>query len=1597
MPKSGGLQDVSQRVDLDASQYVKGADETVLAAIRMAEANDKARKSFDELGEMQFKIAAALAGTEGQLHRLIGVQKEFDTLGTSVQAYTERVRGLANGYEFLAAASERNAEQQRDIANIAVASIGIQKKAQEEYYETIARVAQASKNIQITALGEVAAEHVKLGQEIEATGRAFETSFTMKAPAMVRSMNTIQSKAESLNKTLETVRTQITEIATAKGDKNIAAVFGEPVSGAGTRRDASAGISAANLAAAAAANSVSGGPRRDSELSILAPALTSALRAHDESNRFSSVIPGLIAGGGIAALMSLLGSPGMVGAIASGARSVGGAVAGAAGGAGGFIRGTVGSGAGAFDMGRAATESATVGTFVARWYPVAHWAMMLGNELLATAGPAVVAAGMGALVGMQGGEQVVPRMQAIFDTSESLGDSLGITAGQAAGLKNSPLQTAQDLATGGAVELTGAGINAIRAGAGNSFIQLGTNTVAMFDRFAATMTQEFQHGLGDQLGNIVSGGSGYLQQFGDVLANLGDVFLHVAPNLPGVGGDLLSTLQGGLGGLAKLTGFLGTSLGPILAFEGGARYGPTLVGGAARGLSRVSGGLLGNVARTATAADAAAMAGVAEGDVIAGTGAAGALGSLGAVDIGAIAAAAFTANKAFTYKTHAQLNANSTLAAINQMGFAQATPSILTAMQAQAAVPAGDAGGSGAMNNIIQGQGKVFAGIGRLKPSELFQGAAQEWHGLFQSVGINSKDPSNFQVAQTALQSLSNTMVNSLGAGQQIATEWKGLTGSTLGMSKAFDVATMAQLQLGSSFEKNGKLTGQAKTMISNLQAGYQAMNFTGVHGSGMYGAAVGAQTAMAGLQHSEVGAVNQSYDQLMQLVTGGAAGSSGFFATLGGSPVTSRQGGTQLQAPPAFKAMAKALTSFTSASGAAAWNTMTNTQNGLIPQLGNQTDWLRSMQTMGALSPGQTTQMTAFQMQQLLPMMRKSPAGLAMLSTIGQEFGGPAMQGNNQEANFKRIADWTNKFAGNAKSYNQDMNAGTVAASKIPRDAQQFTQQIGSGIVGGLAQGITAHGADLQNKFMDSMIGNGGKNMNMGALRNYATFLANSGVPKTAGMDMTQQVAKLSGAGSNAAVQNSIKAMIAGVYASVKVNADISQAKSAIQSLTHLTSQPKVKVQAEVSAAQAAINAIRGKDIPVSVRAQGISAVEGAISAIHGKTVTITINTVNRIMTQLIGATTQPGGVASATLVGGPANMRLRAGAQTGMKIPGYGGGDIFPAMLEPGELVVPKHLVGSVAPILGGKIPGFQSGGGFGVMGFETMLQEAFHGEAVQDTMQQILDGIFGKEIQKFPRGMQFSPSITVNNSGPRVGDPRVSPSSPAGLSNPLVHPGSPLMKKAGTEFSVEILKGITEGIKNAKGAAKTAATAMMNHISQEIQYAKSTATNLTQGMNFGGMDTTQGPVQTQMKSYADSLKAFSGDIKSMTKGGLNKDLLKQMIAAGPVQGDALAQSIKQGPGGIKAVNQLYSQIQKMSKGIAGQGASAIYGGHLNSDLKSGTFVNNNVSIHISMGGSGGGDLGDLSTKQLNQLVAKIQAALLKQAKRNRKTGIALPKKGA
>ena len=85
-----------------------------------------------------------------------------------------------------------------------------------------------------------------------------------------------------------------------------------------------------------------------------------------------------------------------------------------------------------------------------------------------------------------------------------------------------------------------------------------------------------------------------------------------------------------------------------------------------------------------------------------------------------------------------------------------------------------------------------------------------------------------------------------------------------------------------------------------------------------------------------------------------------------------------------AYAAMAQALTSFTSPSGAAAWNTFAGSQ-GLVTAEEQNLDQIRTALTLtqglsSPFTPGQAQGLAGFQLEQLLPMAKRSPAALAMV-----------------------------------------------------------------------------------------------------------------------------------------------------------------------------------------------------------------------------------------------------------------------------------------------------------------------------------------------------------------------------------------------------------------------------------------------------------------------------------------------------------------------------------------------------------------------------------------------------------------------------------------
>jgi hypothetical protein len=95
------------------------------------------------------------------------------------------------------------------------------------------------------------------------------------------------------------------------------------------------------------------------------------------------------------------------------------------------------------------------------------------------------------------------------------------------------------------------------------------------------------------------------------------------------------------------------------------------------------------------------------------------------------------------------------------------------------------------------------------------------------------------------------------------------------------------------------------------------------------------------------------------------------------------------------------------------------------------------------------------------------------------------------------------------------------------------------------------------------------------------------------------------------------------------------------------------------------------------------VTSLQRSINALHGKTVAVDVT---------IGGE----GAIVASAVGLPARIFKLSHMASGGRVPGYGGGDRFPALLEGGEVVVPKGMVaGGAVDHLKGKLPGFAAGG--------------------------------------------------------------------------------------------------------------------------------------------------------------------------------------------------------------------------------------------------------------------------------------------------------------
>jgi hypothetical protein len=1116
----------------------------------------------------------------------------------------------------------------------------------------------------------------------------------------------------------------------------------------------------------------------------------------------------------------------------------------------------------------------------------AHMITMLTMETLSTVIPAAVAAGAAGAVGLQAGQNLYLRGNAMYNAQEALGGAYGNqTFGTMLGLSRN-LQNAQNLAQGGVFGIGGGLRDLVGQGSG-AFTGMGVQTIAMVDRGIAAMVL---HNRMQQVTGAMAGGTGFLRTFGDIGANIGDTLLNLAPNLPGIGPGLIGGLKGITGAAAFATGHIpGPLLGAGLAAEAGWRWGgPVLGGGKLPGWlgGAKFGGLAGLAERLGLGTVADAGAGIE------GAGLAGVLGA-GAGPIGLAAAlSAFAMTQlASTMPTGPMRQMAGLQAGIDQSFGAGALHPITKAMYqaAQGAAGVPTAGYAGYVANYFPAM-QASSTYARFGPG----------------AGMG---PTAAQVYQNALGSFGQQLGDLVTAGPSAikALQGIGIKGTTL--TQAFEAMSMAMISPKDI--KGGQLDATAKQQLRQFAQTYRTATIGGQPGtaSGLLMAGA-ADYIMSTTQMKSLAQVNQGLDAMTQIMTGGPAGQAALFGMLGGTPVTHTRAGLRMPAGPAYPAMAKALSNIFTPQGAAAWTTFAGPQGMVAAQQANL-DQMRTYLTLGAITGQQGTRLSAFDLQQMLPLTAHSPMAQAMLEQQAMQANIP---GISVGMSYKNLVRAITGSAGTPAQAQAILTQGTKAVANIPAIAADLITG-GMGGPSALQSGLTAQMAQQALALAAHPLARGG-GVNAAGLQGLTSSLAMGGVKPG---QMTVAV--------DAILKN--LHVPSGLVAKINAQLNTAQVQSQLGALKGKQVSAKVNVQGagQLKTLENQIAALKSKNVQAAAHVQGaaaVAALNAEIAALHSKEVTIT--------TRMITI----GGMAGVTR-GIPVGVRA-PGMQTGGLVPGSGSGDIIPAMLEPGEVVVPRNLVSLIAPILAAhRVPGFG---------------------APQSHSTHFAAGGIVPHMIGFP--------------------------DPTRMSGNLGH------------LAWTLIDGITSALKQA-GAGKIA-QALVGKITQELAYARSVSSAAQQGLNLSGMDPAQGSVADQMQSYLGSVKSFTGDIGTLRKQHLNKSLIAQLIAAGPVQGDALAQSILTGGGtsgsGVGQVNSLWAQLGKASNALGAQAAMAQYGGMTAPNLRSAGATTNHVTINVSGGGSGGLNL---SAADIKKITEQVQAALLRQARRNNKTGLQASGKGA
>jgi hypothetical protein len=191
------------------------------------------------------------------------------------------------------------------------------------------------------------------------------------------------------------------------------------------------------------------------------------------------------------------------------------------------------------------TTAAATGGIIAQWWSqwgsVVHWVVMSTLEIAATAIPAIVALAAAAIA-------MYPTFVHIYDVMNNLYTSAGSLSGAFANSVG-PLramgaagQTLRNAVAPDAYIIFGSAINALTGHVG-AFSQIARQASDVLAQFASKLSGELAGPLGGQLTGFFQGAVGYMIQWGQVLGQLGHIFVNVMAAFWGTSHVLLGVLD----------------------------------------------------------------------------------------------------------------------------------------------------------------------------------------------------------------------------------------------------------------------------------------------------------------------------------------------------------------------------------------------------------------------------------------------------------------------------------------------------------------------------------------------------------------------------------------------------------------------------------------------------------------------------------------------------------------------------------------------------------------------------------------------------------------------------------------------------------------------------------------------------------------------------------------------------------------------------------------------------------------------------------------------------------------------------------------------